>query len=283
MRIGRHGQSCGEARAVGGCDFERLGGGATGYRRKRQVRRDVRWASVEFEAHRDSSRATYTRRVPARIATGHPASADQTSSGTIPSTHPSVAEKRKPKGKCKKKQVRVTVNKRTRCRKLGAALPRPREGDDRLLLAQFGLADDLGGLRDSRGRRPPSLKQLFQDINPQAYDTLLSGIRRSLGRIDELAAARPKAFPRLAWPGYLAAPLDRHIPDCARGDPPTQSDSFTSTGSGGTGTPTMTLGREMGLGLGLPSGGYSLQPPLTAGRWGRVVAPACPTAHHLMN
>ena len=64
-------------------------------------------------------------------------------------------------------------------------------GDARLLLAQSAL-DDLGGLRDRRGRRAPSLKKLFRKVGPRAYRTVQRAIPQGLARLDRLAATPAK-------------------------------------------------------------------------------------------
>src|SRR5437773_82884 len=73
---------------------------------------------------------------------------------------------KKPKQvKCRKSQVPITVDRRkVGCRSRGAAMPPPRQGDSRLLYARFALADNLAGVRDRRGQRPPSLKKLFGKV-----------------------------------------------------------------------------------------------------------------------
>src|SRR4051794_3182957 len=84
------------------------------------------------------------------------------SATAAPATEPGApvakkAKKKKRKAvKCKKNQVPIKVNRRVvGCRSLGAALPPPREGDERLALGTSILDDDLRGLRDRRGRQAP--------------------------------------------------------------------------------------------------------------------------------
>ncbi|MEA2427384.1 MAG: hypothetical protein QOF37_1012, partial [Thermoleophilaceae bacterium] len=186
--------------------------------------------------------------------------------------------------KCRKGQVPVKVNRRKAgCRSLGAAVPPPKAGDSRLLLAHAALTDNLGGLRDRRGRRPPSLKALFHKVNPHAYAALQAAIPQGLTRLDGLAAASPNTYFR---PAAGFGPLARVVPDCAKPGappPPTSSDSFSSSGGGEKLTATMTLGSQATLGLGIESGDYSIQLKITAGECNRFNAPDCPTAAGLID
>ena len=106
-----------------------------------------------------------------------------------PGAGPAAKQKKKRKAvKCRKSQVRVKLGRRTvGCRSLRAALPAPREGDARLLLAGAAL-DDLEGLRDRRGRRAPSLKKLSRKVGPRAYRTIRRAIPQGLARMDRLRA-----------------------------------------------------------------------------------------------
>ena len=186
--------------------------------------------------------------------------------------------------KCKAGQVAIKVNRRiVGCRAAAAAIPPPRAKDSRLLLAKAALADNLGGLRDRRGRRPPSLKKVFRRVNRHAYATLQKAIPQGFARLDRLAAASPGAYLRPAAAG--ATPFARQIPDCAMpgATPPTSSDSFTSKGGGESMTATMTLGSTADLGIDIASGGYSIQMHITTDDCNRFVGPDCPTAAGLID
>ena len=105
------------------------------------------------------------------------------------------AKKKKRKAiRCRKSEVPIKVRRRTvGCRKRRAALPRPRAGDQRLLLAKAALDDDLRALRDRRHRRPPSLKKLFRKVSPRAYRTVQRAIPQGFARLDGLVATGPVA------------------------------------------------------------------------------------------
>ena len=98
-----------------------------------------------------------------------------------------VAAKKKPKKvKCKRGQVRVKTNGRTRCRPLRRALPRPKRGDLRLVAARAALTGDLSGLRDRRGRRGASTRKIFDQVNRRAYSGMQRAIPNALTRLDRL-------------------------------------------------------------------------------------------------
>src|SRR4051812_666098 len=142
-------------------------------------------------------------------------------------------KKKKRKPACPKKQVRVTVNKRKSCRRAASVLPPPRAGNPQLSLAEFALADNLGTVRDSQGRGPEKLKEVFAQVGPTAYDDFNAALQRGVGRLHELAATQPGTFGKPLAAGY-AGPLLRQVPDCVKHPPPTTlSDSFTSSSSGG--------------------------------------------------
>ena len=175
----------------------------------------------------------------------------------------SVAEQRKAI-KCRKGRVAIRVDRHTvGCRKLRAALPPPRAGDSRLLLARSALDDDLRGLRDRHGRRAPSLKRLAHKVGPRAYRTLRRAIPNGLRRLDRLRATRAAAA--------------QARPKCAGGTP-TISESHTSHPDGQKLTATMTLGNVGGLDLKLEDGGYRIELRMSSDQCDHFEAPGCPTA-----
>ena len=119
----------------------------------------------------------------------------------------------KKKRKCKSGRVPVRVLKRTRCKKPRAALPRPRAADMSLLLFREALNLDLGGVRDRRGRRAPTMKKLFRRLGPRAYGFMQRELPRALAAVDRAAAASRSAgaadtkftcknLPSLGWAGF---------------------------------------------------------------------------------
>jgi hypothetical protein len=132
----------------------------------------------------------------------------------------------------------------------------------------LALADDLGGLRDRRGRRPGSLKKLFRKVNPHAWRAVQRGIHRGLDRLDDMAAAAPA---RAHAAGRLPVDCDHDVP--------TVSESFNSNAGGEKLTAVMTLGRESVLALGLQSGDFTINLRFAdGGPCHRFDAPTCPTA-----
>lgn len=99
----------------------------------------------------------------------------------------------KKKRKCKAGRVPVKVLGRTRCKRTRAALPRPRDADTRLLLLRQALDVDLGGVRDRRGRRAPTVKKLFRRLGPRAYGFMQRELPRALAAADRAAAASRSA------------------------------------------------------------------------------------------
>jgi hypothetical protein len=86
--------------------------------------------------------------------------------------------------KCKKGTVRVVVGKKRSCRPLKKALPRPRKGDPRLIYVRSALGANLSGVRDRRGRRPPSIDKALRRISPRAVKGLERVIPRALRLLD---------------------------------------------------------------------------------------------------
>ena len=100
-----------------------------------------------------------------------------------PAGDPVAAAKAKPK-KCKKGTVRVVVGKKRSCRPLKKALPRPRKGDARLVYVRSALGANLKGVRDRKGRRPPSIEKALRRISPKAVQGLERVIPRALKLLD---------------------------------------------------------------------------------------------------
>ena len=196
-------------------------------------------------------------------------------SARVEATASSVAKhKTKRKAvKCRKNQVPIKLKRRTvGCRSLRAALPAPREGDPRPLLAKTALDDDLAGVRDRRGRRAPSLKKLSRKVGPRAYRTLQRAIPQGLARLDRLAAASPTA----SRAGAIAA---RQLPKCPGSPPPTKTDTYRSSSAGESLTAKVTLGTVGTLDLQLEGGAYRISVGITSDECSHFDAPsACPTA-----
>jgi hypothetical protein len=96
---------------------------------------------------------------------------------------PIAAAKKKPQ-KCKKGTVRVVVGKKHSCRPLKKALPRPRKGDPRLIYVRAALGANLKGVRDRKGRRPPSIEKALRRISPKAVQGMQRVIPRALQLLD---------------------------------------------------------------------------------------------------
>jgi hypothetical protein len=79
-----------------------------------------------------------------------------------------VAAKPRKAKKCKKGKVRVKINGRRLCRPARKALPKPKAGDPRLLMARSVFGRDLSDLRNRRGRKVPSLPKLVRKLGPRA-------------------------------------------------------------------------------------------------------------------
>jgi hypothetical protein len=99
----------------------------------------------------------------------------------------------KKKRKCRAGRVPVTIVGRTRCKRVRGALPRPRAADMSLLLFRQALNLDLGGVRDRRGRRAPTMKKLFRRLGPRAYRFTQRQLPRALAAVDRAAAASRSA------------------------------------------------------------------------------------------
>ena len=189
---------------------------------------------------------------------------------------PRHAKKKKRKAiRCRKSEVPIKVRRRTvGCRKRRAALPRPRAGDQRLLLAKAALDDDLRALRDRRHRRPPSLKKLFRKVGPRAYRTVQRAIPQGFARLDGLVATGPVAS-SVARDAARAPELRK-----VRGGPlPTRTDTFTSSSGGQKLTGTVSLGRVGTFDLTLEGrSAYGISVGITTDECDGFDAPSCPTA-----
>ncbi len=155
------------------------------------------------------------------------------------------------------------------CRSLRAALPAPRDGDARLLLAAAAL-DDLEGLRDRRGRRAPSLKKLFRKVGPRAYRTVQRAIPQGFARMDRLASTPARAA---RSPGFAS-----QAPACAGSSGPTRKDNYSSSAGGQKMTATVTLGAVATLDLSVEGGEHRISVSVTTDDCSRFDAPRCPTA-----
>ena len=154
----------------------------------------------------DAARLAVLTLVAGLVLAGGPAAAAAAPADPAPSA--AAAKKKRKAVRCKRNQVAVKVNRRTvACRSRAAALPLPKEGDARLLWAKSVLDDDLGGLRDRRGRRTPSLKRAFRKVGARAYNTVQRAIPEGLARLDGLAAPAK------------VSPFGRSLPKCGAAPP----------------------------------------------------------------
>ena len=181
----------------------------------------------------------------------------------------SAAAKKK---RCKKNQVRVRSGRRVSCLAARRVLPKPRQGDARLLLARSVFGRSWSGIRGRRGKRAPSLPKLVRKLGRRAPRLLATVTARGLANIDarDAAAAGHGARARSAATGCSDVP-----PGTRR------QDSFTSSGGGVQATVTTTLdaaGAEMGIELN--GNGLTITASLDFGACepNEVEAPQCPTA-----
>jgi hypothetical protein len=166
--------------------------------------------------------------------------------------------------KCKKQQVRVKINGRRVCRPARKALPKPKKGDPRLVLARSALGADFSALRNRRGRKVPSLPKLIRRLGPRAPSLLTRVTARALARVDAPAATASTA---------------RAAAGC--GGAPQQSDSFRSNGGDGTSAQVTATSGPDGLGIGIELSGreFTVKVDLDFGCAPEgVQAPSCPTA-----
>jgi hypothetical protein len=100
---------------------------------------------------------------------------------------PVAVAKKKPK-KCKKGKVAVVVEGKRSCRSLKKAIPRPKKGNSKLIYAQAALDANLRGVRDRRGRKPPSIEKAMRRISPRAAGRLDAVLKRGLALLDRAKA-----------------------------------------------------------------------------------------------
>ena len=100
-------------------------------------------------------------------------------------------KKKAKKKKCKRGQVRYVIGKKRTCRSLKKAFPRPKRGDPRLIFARAAIPGTLKGLRDKKGRRPPSIEKRIRRISPRALKVFEGrALPKAIQMIDQLAARR---------------------------------------------------------------------------------------------
>jgi len=174
------------------------------------------------------------------------------------------------KKRCKKGQVRVRSGRRVSCLPARRVLPKPRQGDPRLLLARSAFGRDWSDVRGRHRKRAQSLPKLVRKLGPRAPRLLATATARGLASIDAQAAAASGARARAAASGCSDVP-----PGVRR------QDSFTSSGGGARATVTTTVnaaGAEMGIEL--TGNGFTITAELDFGACepNQVEAPHCPTA-----
>ena len=108
-----------------------------------------------------------------------------------PGAHDAAKPKKKAKKKCKRGQVRYVIGKKRTCRSLRKAFPRPKRGDPRLIFARAAIPGNLKGLRDKKGRKPPSIEKRIRRISPRALKVFEGrALPKAIQMIDQLAARR---------------------------------------------------------------------------------------------
>ena len=145
-----------------------------------------------------------------------------------------AAKKKKPK--CRAGRVPVKIVGRVRCKRVRAALPRPRATDMSLLFFREALNLDLGGVRDRRGRRAPTMKKLFRRLGPRAYGFTQRRLPRALAAVDRAAGASRS--------GHAAATkfTCKNLPGSGWG-------GFSETGPNGLRLDLRTNGRDLEVSL----------------------------------
>ena len=113
-----------------------------------------------------------------------------TGGAASPNPSADAAAKRKAKKKkCRRGQVRYRIGKKRTCRSLRKALPRPKKGDPRLIFARAAIPGKLKGLRDRKGRRPPSIEKRIRRISPRALRVFEGrALPKAFQMLDQLAA-----------------------------------------------------------------------------------------------
>ena len=182
-----------------------------------------------------------------------------------------ASAKKKPRNKavkCKKSQVRVKIGKRRACQK--KALPKPKAGDPRLLLARSATGD-WSRLRSRRGKRLPSMPKLIRKLGPRAPTLLNRVTARGIARVDALSA------PAVAATARAAQSAECNNLDQA----PRQRDTFTQRDGGTTATATATVGPDgASLGIELRGNEFTVSVDINLGicEPNEVQAPQCPSA-----
>jgi hypothetical protein len=103
---------------------------------------------------------------------------------------------------CPKGQVAITLAGKKSCQPLGRAFPKPRKGDERVVILQALLGGEWGGSPpDLKNRRPPTLRDLLEPFGPAAYAAAAEGVTQIPKTIDRLLGrkARRLAGPRATW------------------------------------------------------------------------------------
>jgi hypothetical protein len=90
--------------------------------------------------------------------------------------------------KCKRGKVAVVVEGKRKCRPLRKAIPRPKRGNSKLIYASAALDANLTGVRDRRGRRPPSIEKAMRRISPRAVARMDGVLKRGLALLDRAKA-----------------------------------------------------------------------------------------------
>ena len=204
-----------------------------------------------------------------------PAGAQAGPSESPLAAHAAKKKHRKRKAiRCRKTQVPIKVRRRTvGCRSLRAALPTPRDGDTRLVLAQSVFDDGYGRLRDRRGRRAPSVKKLLRKAGPRTYGIVQRAIPDGLARLDRLGAGGP-VVSRLA---RAAADRPRSCSDPGA-QTPTLTDKYESNSGGEKVSATAALGRLGTFDLTVEGRGYRISVGITTDPCAGFDSPPCPTA-----
>src|SRR3954447_18552709 len=109
--------------------------------------------------------------------------------GTAVSTPVSRDATRSKPAKCKKGRVPVKVNGKRHCRRLSAALPRPKDVDPRLAYLRAVLNFDVSKRRGRHGKHPRSLQHGFGATGKKARKAFLRALPKALAIIDAAAAA----------------------------------------------------------------------------------------------
>jgi hypothetical protein len=182
-------------------------------------------------------------------------------------------KKRAKRRKCKKTQVRVKIGKRRQCLSVKKALPAPKPGDQRALLARSAYKTDWSKLRNRRGKRAKSMPKLIRKLGrgaPGLLDRVTAeGLARIDGMVNQPVAARLRSRAWVAAAG------------CGNSPAAQQQSSYTSSSGGAQATATATLGPDgAALGLEMTGSGFTVKADFDFGSCepNQVEAPDCPTA-----